>query len=108
MRVVYGMKAARDNLFDRDLLEIKRCQVLVALLDGPDIDSGTAVEMGIAHALGVPVVGLKTDFYRRNRIVNNMIWGVCGRGATLVFDLKHLLKKVRTIAKGGSRGRERG
>jgi nucleoside 2-deoxyribosyltransferase len=35
---------------------------LLAVVDGNDIDSGTAAEIGAASALGKPVVGLRTDF----------------------------------------------
>jgi len=31
------------------------------VLDGTDVDSGTAAEIGYAAALGTPVVGLRTD-----------------------------------------------
>ena len=34
---------------------------VLALLDGVDVDSGTAAEIGYAAALGHPVVGLRTD-----------------------------------------------
>ena len=34
---------------------------VLAILDGSDVDSGTAAEIGYAAALGVPVVGLRTD-----------------------------------------------
>jgi nucleoside 2-deoxyribosyltransferase len=32
-----------------------------AVLDGPDVDSGTAAEIGYAAALGRPVVGWRSD-----------------------------------------------
>ena len=32
------------------------------MLDGVDVDSGTAGEMGFAYGLGKPVHGLRTDF----------------------------------------------
>jgi nucleoside 2-deoxyribosyltransferase len=39
------------------------CGVL-AILDGPDVDSGTAAEIGYAAKGGLPVVGLRTDSRR--------------------------------------------
>ena len=50
------------TLFRRCLEGVERCDALVAILDGPDADSGTAFEMGYAHALGKPMVGVRTDF----------------------------------------------
>jgi nucleoside 2-deoxyribosyltransferase len=35
---------------------------VLAVLDGPDVDSGTAAEIGWAAASGIPVIGLRTDF----------------------------------------------
>jgi hypothetical protein len=40
---------------------IKGAAAVLAVLDGPDVDSGTAAEIGYAGALGVPVIGLRTD-----------------------------------------------
>jgi len=34
---------------------------VLALLDGSDVDSGTAAEIGYAAALARPVVGLRSD-----------------------------------------------
>ena len=73
---------------------------MVALLDGPQVDDGTAWEIGYAYAKGIPVIGLRTDFRlcadSDGGIVNAMIqgsmlsicrsadevfgcWGRCGR-----------------------------
>ena len=35
---------------------------MLAVLDGPDVDSGTAAEIGWAAAHDTPVIGLRTDF----------------------------------------------
>jgi nucleoside 2-deoxyribosyltransferase len=40
---------------------IDRCDGVLAVLDGTDVDSGTAAEIGYARARGKPVVGLRTD-----------------------------------------------
>jgi nucleoside 2-deoxyribosyltransferase len=45
---------------------IDAANVVLAWLDGPDADSGTAFEVGYAFAKGVPVVGIRTDF-RQNQ-----------------------------------------
>ena len=49
-------EAARRNV---DL--IRGAAAVLALLDGVDVDSGTAAEIGYAAALGTPVIGLRTD-----------------------------------------------
>jgi nucleoside 2-deoxyribosyltransferase len=41
---------------------IQACDAVIAVLDGVDVDSGTAAEIGYAFALGKSVWGLRTDF----------------------------------------------
>ncbi len=41
---------------------IRRCDIVVSVLDGVDVDSGTASEMGFAYGIGKRVYGLRTDF----------------------------------------------
>lgn len=45
----------------RNLDQIRSADVLVAWLDGQEVDSGTAIEIGYAAALGTPCIGLRTD-----------------------------------------------
>jgi nucleoside 2-deoxyribosyltransferase len=40
---------------------IDRCDALLAVLDGTDVDSGTAAEIGYAFAKGKPIVGYRGD-----------------------------------------------
>jgi nucleoside 2-deoxyribosyltransferase len=40
---------------------IRRCNLVVAVLDGVDVDSGTASEIGFAYGLGKRSYGLRTD-----------------------------------------------
>lgn len=40
---------------------LAQATAVFAVLDGPDVDSGTAAEIGWAAALRLPVVGWKTD-----------------------------------------------
>ena len=41
---------------------IDRCDLVFAVLDGVDVDSGTASEIGYAFAKGKPVLGYRGDF----------------------------------------------
>lgn len=41
---------------------LKDSSGMLAVLDGVDMDSGTAAEVGYMSAMGKPVVGLRTDF----------------------------------------------
>lgn len=44
------------------LEQVRQCDVVIACLDGDDVDSGTALEVGVAYALGKPIIGYRTDF----------------------------------------------
>ena len=41
---------------------IRSCDVVLGVLDGPELDSGTVSELGFAAALGKKCYGLRTDF----------------------------------------------
>lgn len=44
------------------LEQVREAGLVVACLEGPDADSGTAMEVGYAHGMGKPVIGYRTDF----------------------------------------------
>lgn len=50
------------EIFRGDLAALRAADIVVAVIDGADADSGTAWEMGYAYAAGKPVVALRTDF----------------------------------------------
>lgn len=56
-----AMKAASRDLAAKNFALLREADALLAVLDGTDVDSGTSAEMGYACALGIPVVGLRTD-----------------------------------------------
>jgi nucleoside 2-deoxyribosyltransferase len=45
----------------RCLDELTTCGLVLANLNGPDIDSGTAYEVGVAWARNIPVIGYRSD-----------------------------------------------
>lgn len=47
-----------------DLRLVSESQAILAVLDGQDVDSGTALEIGYGFALGLVIVGLRTDIRR--------------------------------------------
>ena len=51
-----------DAVFRLDVDGVRSADALVAVLDGADADSGTCFECGLAHALGIPIVAVRTDF----------------------------------------------
>jgi nucleoside 2-deoxyribosyltransferase len=55
----YKEVAAKIGTVNED--GIRRCDVLLAVLDGLEVDSGTASELGFAAAIGKACYGLRTD-----------------------------------------------
>lgn len=49
------------TLFDGNVHSIDSADAVVAILDGADVDSGTAWECGYAYKANIPVVGVRTD-----------------------------------------------
>ena len=57
-----GIHKEKKTIYEGDILALKTSDVVVAVLDGINVDAGVAYEMGYAKALGKPIVGLKTDY----------------------------------------------
>ena len=75
---------------------LDRCACMVALLDGAQVDDGTAWEIGYAHAKGIPVYGYRTDFRRAGETphsyVNSMIQGCLTGFARNIEELVRMLR----------------
>lgn len=61
---------------------IRESDGMLAVLDGPDVDSGTAAEIGFAAALGKPVAGLRLDTRRTGD----------NEGATVNLQVEHFIR----------------
>jgi len=91
-----GKGPTRNDIFHLDLDKLNSSKVVVALLDGQDVDSGTSIELGYAYAKNKKIFGLITDFraYCTNDTEphrpNLMVWGVCEKGQTLFTNLEDL------------------
>lgn len=57
---VFKEIAARIGKVNEEM--IKTCDMVLGVLDGLEVDSGTASEIGFAVALGKKCCGLRTDF----------------------------------------------
>ena len=55
------------GVYRRCIEELTGADVVLALLDGADADSGVAFETGYARGLGKPVLGVRTD-YRQSQV----------------------------------------
>lgn len=57
--------ADAKEIYRLDTENVKSADVVVAVIDGVEIDSGVACEIGIATALGIPVIGLYSDIRKQ-------------------------------------------
>ena len=51
-----------DAIFAGDVDGVRSAEAVVAIMDGADPDSGTCFEVGLAYALGLPIVLVRSDF----------------------------------------------
>lgn len=61
---VDALRHANHSIGETNEWLIESSQGVLAVLDGPDVDSGTAAEIGWAAAKGLPVVGWRSDIRR--------------------------------------------
>ncbi len=53
---------AHQIIFQENYVALENADLVVAVIDGADADSGTSWEMGYAYAKGIPVFAIRTDF----------------------------------------------
>jgi nucleoside 2-deoxyribosyltransferase len=74
----YNVPQHFSKIFDACIEGVRGADAVVAVLDGPDVDSGTALELGVAYERGIPIIGVRTDYREsQDRGVNLVIAGAC-------------------------------
>ncbi|MDM7935232.1 MAG: nucleoside 2-deoxyribosyltransferase [Methanothrix sp.] len=53
-----------EQIFHRNLQALDGCDLMVAMLDGPQVDDGTAWEIGYLFSRGKRIIGVRTDLRR--------------------------------------------
>ncbi len=84
--------------------DIRRADIVLAVLDGVDVDSGVAAEIGFAFAIGKMILGYRGDFRvtgdnpsaRVNLQVEWFITSSGGRVARSLSELDKVLSKIQT------------
>jgi nucleoside 2-deoxyribosyltransferase len=91
------LDSIRREIFRQDIVELQRSDILVAILDGPQVDDETAMAIGYFHALkkDAIILGPRTDFRRtgmHNRLkINGVVDCACTHIFTQVCDLVDFL-----------------
>ncbi|PKL18364.1 MAG: 2-deoxyribonucleoside glycosidase [Spirochaetae bacterium HGW-Spirochaetae-5] len=75
---------------------------ILAILDGTDVDSGTASEIGFGYAMNKKICGYRSDFRRagdnEGAIVNLQVeYFILNSGGRIVSDLLELENELRRI-----------
>jgi len=86
--------AAHQEIFDRHLAALAESDLVVAVIDGADADSGTAWEMGYAYARGIPVISVRTDFRMAGHHEHTNL--MLERSSTVVKSMEDLLARIRS------------
>jgi nucleoside 2-deoxyribosyltransferase len=86
---------------ERNRALLAAADAVLAVLDGPDADSGTAAEVGWAAAHGVPVVGWRSDFRLADHeaaVVNLQVEDfVIVSGGTMVTTLEEAITALDAL-----------
>lgn len=97
------LEVINTELGRSNMQSIDQVDGLIAILDGVDVDSGTASEIGYAFARGKRIYGLRTDFRlagdNHGSIVNLQVqYFIEGSGGRIVTNLSELADCVRSYA----------
>jgi nucleoside 2-deoxyribosyltransferase len=86
-------KEEQSRIFSENLKALEKSDIIVAVIDGADADSGTAWEMGYAYAQKKQVIALRTDFRRAGMYEKvNLMLEESAFGVTSLEALLSLLK----------------
>jgi nucleoside 2-deoxyribosyltransferase/predicted secreted protein len=89
-------KEEQVQIFSENLRALENADIINAIIDGADADSGTAWEMGYAYAYRKQVIALRTDFRRSGNYekVNLML----EESAAVVTSIVELLEAIKSPA----------
>ena len=106
----YDERILRLKLFNNKIAKenermINKADIMIAVLDGTDVDSGVAAEIGFAYAKGKKIIGYRGDFRvtgdNIGAIVNLQVeYFISQSGGTIstsLEDLKNTVEKIQTI-----------
>jgi nucleoside 2-deoxyribosyltransferase len=91
---IKDMKDRQKIIFNKNLKGVENSDILVAVIDGADVDSGTAWEIGFAFAKGKPLLGLRTDF--RTLGIEGTVNLMIERSVVLCMSVSELLNHLKS------------
>ncbi|MFW5735092.1 MAG: nucleoside 2-deoxyribosyltransferase [Oceanidesulfovibrio sp.] len=86
---------AKYHIFNRCMEDLRNADIVVALLDGVQVDDGTAFEMGAFHALEKgPILGVRTDFRNAGDTDDSCV------NVMLECSCKHIYRSLDALVSG--------
>ncbi len=82
-------------IFSKNEAAIESSDIIVAVVDGADVDSGTAWEIGYAYARGKSILGLRTDF--RTLGIEGTVNLMIERSVILCMSIRELLNRLKML-----------
>ncbi len=92
---IHVEKNRQEIIFNKNLAALDSSDIIVAVIDGADVDSGTAWEIGYAYSKGKPVLGLKTDF--RTLGIEGTVNLMIERSIVLCTSVSELLNRLKPM-----------
>jgi nucleoside 2-deoxyribosyltransferase len=102
-----ALAAVDDAVGRRNAELLVEADGVLAILDGVDVDSGTAAEIGYAAARGIPIVGVRTDLRRTGENdgchVNLQVeFFIRDTGGSVVTDLREGVELLASLVRGSA------
>jgi len=88
------IKEDQVRIFSDNVRALKNADIIVAVIDGADADSGTSWEMGFASALKKPVIALRTDF--RMSGIHEKVNLMLEESSFVVNNMEDLLQAIQS------------
>jgi nucleoside 2-deoxyribosyltransferase/predicted secreted protein len=85
-------KEEQVRIFSENLKALENADIIVAIIDGADADSGTAWEMGYAYAHNKPVIAVRTDF--RKAGMHEQVNLMLEQSSTVVTSREDLMREL--------------
>jgi nucleoside 2-deoxyribosyltransferase len=87
-----------EGIFQVNTHALDQCNIMVAILDGPQVDDGTAWEMGYHYSKGKRILGIRTDFRRAGETNSSKVNAMIERSAmAIVSSLDDLISVLKEI-----------
>tara|TARA_B100000902_G_scaffold393808_1_gene448796 strand:+ start:4309 stop:4722 length:414 start_codon:yes stop_codon:yes gene_type:complete len=84
----------KSSIYNTDIENLASADMVVALLTGRDVDSGTSAEIGYAFATNKILIGISAN---NIKVLNNFIWGLFDYGKNILDSLEDFESYVEEL-----------